>query len=120
MFAPLISIFSIVWLLSRHHLTWGVGARRVSNIVDVSMFSPERPIDGLLSSFLQDDISLIEDRLTLTVGSKFLHTRYTGLETQPNARLLFGSAEPPSSPWTFLPGPSAPRPAAIVTSTCPS
>ena len=43
----------------------------------------------LYSLSLQDDISLIPDRLVLTLGAKLEHNDYTGTEHQPNARLLW-------------------------------
>ena len=43
----------------------------------------------VVSVFLQDEIRLIEDRLSLTLGSKFEHNDFTGFEYQPSARVLF-------------------------------
>ncbi|MDQ3624575.1 MAG: TonB-dependent receptor [Verrucomicrobiota bacterium] len=42
-----------------------------------------------LSAFLQDEIKLIDDRLFLTLGSKFEHNEFTGFEYQPSGRLLW-------------------------------
>ncbi|MCC6588552.1 MAG: TonB-dependent receptor [Bryobacterales bacterium] len=88
-------------LTGRHDLTWGVGTRRIANNVDTVVFKPATPVQGLSSSFVQDDISLIEDRLTLTVGSKFLYTGFGGLELQPNARLLWAPTRHQSL-WTSV------------------
>jgi iron complex outermembrane receptor protein len=41
------------------------------------------------SYFLQDEIALVPDRWTATLGCKFLHNTYTNFEYQPTARLLF-------------------------------
>lgn len=41
----------------------------------------------LVSGFVQDEIELLEDRVWLTLGSKFEHNDFTGFEVQPNARL---------------------------------
>jgi iron complex outermembrane recepter protein len=38
---------------------------------------------------LQDEIALVQDRLTLTLGSKFEHNDYSGFEVQPNIRLAW-------------------------------
>ena len=43
----------------------------------------------LYSVFLQDEIKLVENRLFLTLGSKFEHNEITGFEYQPTARLLW-------------------------------
>ena len=42
--------------------------------------------ESLFSGFIQDEITLIEDRLKLIIGSKFEHNDHTGFEIQPNAR----------------------------------
>ncbi len=44
---------------------------------------------NLFSAFLQDEIKIVEDRLFLTLGSKFEHNEITGFEYQPTARLLW-------------------------------
>jgi iron complex outermembrane receptor protein len=48
-----------------------------------------RSDNNVFSGFLQDQITLIEDKLSLTLGSKFEHNDYTGFEYQPTARLLW-------------------------------
>ena len=50
---------------------------------------PENRSDQIYSAFIQDEISLIENQLILTLGSKFEHNSYTGFEYQPSARLLW-------------------------------
>lgn len=87
----------------RHDLTWGLGSRRISDEVDSRhvRFHPARRVDSLHSSFLQDEISLVEDRLSLTVGSKFLHNAYSGFEVQPSARLLW-APDSRHSFWTAM------------------
>src|SRR5690606_20341606 len=49
------------------------------------------------TAFLQDEITLIPDRLRFIIGSKVEHNDYTGWEIQPSARLLFT----PTSNQTF-------------------
>ena len=76
----------------RHELTWGLGYRFCSDDIRptdlISFDSPEKNED-LFSAFLQDDIELVEDRLRLTLGSRFEHNEATGVEVQPNARILW-------------------------------
>lgn len=43
----------------------------------------------LFTAFLQDELAVIEDRLALTVGSKFEHNDFTGFEIQPSIRLAY-------------------------------
>lgn len=77
---------------SRQEITWGFGYRFSHERMDSSpavTFSPENRSDDLYSFFLQDDISLIEERLRLVLGSRFEHNEFTGFEIQPNARLIW-------------------------------
>ena len=76
----------------RHDLTWGLGYRITSDQVDnsaVIQFIPDRRTQNVYSFFVQDEIQLVEDRLALTLGSKFEHNDSTGFEIQPSARLLW-------------------------------
>ncbi len=70
---------------------WGVGYRASrDHFVDsftVSFVPPSRRLH-LASAFVQDEIALRDD-LRLTLGSKFEHNSFTGLEVQPNVRLLW-------------------------------
>ena len=76
----------------RQSINWGLGYRvsadRYGNMPAVAYY-PEEANKQLFSAFLQDDISLVEKRLTLTLGSKLQHNDYTGIEGQPNIRLLW-------------------------------
>ncbi|HEX5435431.1 MAG TPA: TonB-dependent receptor, partial [Candidatus Angelobacter sp.] len=45
--------------------------------------------DVLYSGFVQDEIKLIPDRLSLTTGIKLEHNDYSGFEFQPNVRILY-------------------------------
>lgn len=76
----------------RNEAVWGVGYRsnrdRVRN-TPVFAFLPERRNLQVFSGFVQDRIALLEDELYLTLGSKFEHNDYTGVEIQPNARLAW-------------------------------
>jgi len=77
---------------AKQELTWGLGYRYSHDILENSQtfsFAPASRTDMLLSGFVQDEITLIDDLLRLTLGSKFEHNDYTGYEVQPNARLLY-------------------------------
>ncbi|GDY19737.1 TonB-dependent receptor [Verrucomicrobiota bacterium] len=43
----------------------------------------------IFSLFVNNEITLVPDRLVLTLGSRFEHNDFTGLEVQPTARLLW-------------------------------
>ncbi len=77
---------------TRNDLMWGLGYRFTGDsldaILDASLVPPNRE-DHLFNAFLQDEITIWEDVLKLTLGSKFEHNDYTGFEIQPNARLLW-------------------------------
>ena len=77
---------------SRQEIIWGLGYRYIRGEFSsdsLITLDPSRKADELFSGFVQDNILLIEDRLHLILGSKFEHNDYTGVEIQPNARLLW-------------------------------
>lgn len=80
-------------LPGREQISWGLGARfsRGTNpvIVPGLTFEPNTRTDRLLTAFLQDEIKLVDQHLTLTLGTKFLETNFTGLRLQPSGRLLW-------------------------------
>ncbi|HJT81348.1 MAG TPA: TonB-dependent receptor, partial [Chthoniobacterales bacterium] len=69
---------------------WGLGYRvthdDVENSLNVSLFPDSRTLN-LYSGFVQDDITILPDRLRLTIGSKFEHNDFTGFEIQPSGRI---------------------------------
>ncbi|MDB6038195.1 MAG: ligand-gated TonB-dependent outer rane channel [Verrucomicrobiales bacterium] len=75
---------------SRQDIVLGAGynltADNLDNRFTVS-FDPTSRTDSLYSGFFQDEISIIPDRLKLTLGSKLEHNDYTGWEIQPSGRL---------------------------------
>ncbi|MBN2227446.1 MAG: TonB-dependent receptor [candidate division Zixibacteria bacterium] len=79
-------------LLPRHELVWGGNARlilcRNDGTFAVSLSDIDRT-DYLYGAFVQDEIALVPDRLSLTAGSKFEYNSYTGFEYQPNVRLCW-------------------------------
>ncbi|MBL0318240.1 MAG: TonB-dependent receptor [Alphaproteobacteria bacterium] len=75
-----------------HEITWGVGYRLTAhNEPDRFYFEflPHQRSDNLFSSFIQDKMTLRPDEVFLTLGSKFEHNDYTGIEIQPSARLAW-------------------------------
>ncbi|MBU6400127.1 MAG: TonB-dependent receptor [Verrucomicrobia bacterium] len=71
-------------------VVWGLGYRymvdHVGNSPTVAL-APDRLTDQLFSAFVQDEITLVPDRLHLTLGSKLEHNDFTGFEVEPGARL---------------------------------
>jgi iron complex outermembrane receptor protein len=80
-------------LLSRNQVSWGFGASGgpIHDFLVVSglAFIPLKRTDYLLTGFFQDEIALVQQRLSLTVGTKLLRTNFTGFGAQPSARLLW-------------------------------
>ena len=88
----------------RQDLTWGLGYRVTSDHVDNGLFvtfDPDDRATQLFSTFLQDEIVLVPERLKLTLGAKLEHNDYSDFEFQPNARLLWKIAEKQSA-WAAV------------------
>jgi len=82
--------------MGKHDIIWGLGYRYSTDNTgtdSITIFNPSSRTDHLASAFVQDDITLKENRLRLTIGSKFEHNDYTGYEIQPNLRLLWTPKE---------------------------
>lgn len=78
--------------LPRHDFVWGLGFRYIDDDVGNSptfAFLPPRVWHRLFSGFLQDELTLMENRLRLTLGSKIEHNDYTGTEYLPSGRLAW-------------------------------
>ena len=83
---------------------WGLGYRSIRDKNDPSFtvsLDPNRVTLNQFSAFLQDEISLVDNRLQITLGSKFEHNKFTGIEIEPNARLLW-NLTPNQSIWTAV------------------
>ncbi len=76
----------------RHEIIWGLGCRYAEDatggLFGLEFIPADRQTD-VQSSFLQDEIVVLPERLHLTLGSKFEYNDYTGLEVQPTARVLW-------------------------------
>jgi iron complex outermembrane receptor protein len=78
--------------LPRHEVVWGFNYRVTADETagpTGQQFSPSDRTDHLFGAFLEDEIAIIDDVLHVTLGSKFEHNDYSGLEVQPNARLVW-------------------------------
>ena len=75
-----------------NEVLWGGRFRFTTDDVDGSStlsVSETSREDPLFSAFVQDEITLIPDKLYLTLGSKIEHNNYTGIEVQPSSRILY-------------------------------
>lgn len=77
---------------SRKQIIWGAGYRlmqdEVSNSAGLAFLPPDRNLQ-LVTGFVQDEITLLEEHLWLTLGSKFEHNDFSGFEIQPSARIAW-------------------------------
>lgn len=77
---------------SRQDFVWGLGYRMSSDDTVMApkiSFIPVSRTTQLFSSFIQDEITVIRDRLSLSVGTKFEHNDDTGFGLQPGARIAW-------------------------------
>lgn len=80
----------------RQEIVWGLGYRLLNDHFPgsfVAIVDPLRRTTRLYSAFVQDEFALTPRRLSLTLGSKFEHNSYTGVEIQPSARLAWTPQE---------------------------
>ena len=80
----------------RQDIVWGLGYRYEYEAVTTNSFvsfAPPVTHQTILSAFVQDEIAVIQDRLHLTIGSKFEHNDFTGFEIEPSARLAWTPTE---------------------------
>jgi iron complex outermembrane recepter protein len=78
----------------RQHLLWGGGYRLMEDRIDnlnpaAFSFVPADRSLQLFSGFIQDEITLVEDLLKLTLGTKLEHNDFSGFEFQPSARMAW-------------------------------
>jgi iron complex outermembrane receptor protein len=91
-------------LTDRQAVIWGVGYRSIVDSNDSSFTVSLLPNHNQLnqfSGFAQDEISLFDRRVQLTLGSKLEHNDFTGVEVEPNARVLWNMT-PNQSIWTAV------------------
>ncbi len=75
----------------KHELVWGGGFRSISQYTDgtpLFRFDPPNRTYHLFSGFAQDEVELLPHRLKLALGSKFESNEFTGVEIQPNVRVM--------------------------------
>jgi iron complex outermembrane receptor protein len=76
----------------RHDVQWGAELRSTKDDIGNTLFAtftPDSRSDQTISAFLQDRISLLDQRVFLTLGAKVEHNDYTGSEQQPNVRIAW-------------------------------
>ena len=80
------------WLIgARNTFVYGLGYKYSHDDTgtapeNVIVFDPAKRTLNTYSTFVQDQISLLDNAATLTVGSKFEHNAFSGFEVQPSVR----------------------------------
>ncbi|AMK76720.1 MULTISPECIES: TonB-dependent receptor plug domain-containing protein [Methylomonas] len=75
-----------------HTAIWGLGYRANLDVFESTPLidiTPNSRNTQLFTAFLQDEATLIDEELWLTIGSKFEHNDYSGFEGQPTAKLMW-------------------------------
>jgi iron complex outermembrane receptor protein len=89
----------------RQDFLWGAGVRlssgNATQVVPTLAFTPNHFTDKLYSAFVQDEVSVVPNKLSLTFGSKFLHNSYSGFEVEPGARVLW-TPNPQQAVWAAI------------------
>ncbi|GAB4280004.1 MAG: TonB-dependent receptor plug domain-containing protein [Deferrisomatales bacterium] len=78
--------------LPRQDWLWGGGYRLIHRRVEptfLGSLDPSSRFVHLATGFLQDEIAVVPSRLHLILGARLEHNSYTGVELQPDARLLW-------------------------------
>jgi iron complex outermembrane receptor protein len=81
---------------SRHDLVGGAGYRYSQFYAPATPFltiNPARQDYPLYSAFIQDEITLVPKKLSLTAGGKTEHNRFTGFDFQPSLRMNWRPTE---------------------------
>lgn len=91
-------------LFARHDLILGAGYRFIVDQYNnnaVFQFQPDGRTYQLFNGFVQDEMTLIPDRLKFIIGSKLEHNDFSGLQFLPNTRLIW-SPSSHHSVWTAV------------------
>lgn len=81
-------------LNERHAIIWGAGYRSTRDEIhspetSALKFNHQKKRDRIFSAFVQDNITLVPDRIHMILGSKYEHNDYTGNEFQPSLRMTW-------------------------------
>ena len=71
-------------------IVWGLGYRYWFDHYRTSFTvapTPQSHTYSLINGFIQDEVSLFDDAVRITVGSKLSHNDFTGFEVQPSGRI---------------------------------
>jgi len=75
-----------------HNVVWGLGYRIIDDSVrnaPAIAFLPADVSRQWFTGFIQDEVLIVDEQLSLTIGTKLEHNDYTGFEFQPSLRLAW-------------------------------
>lgn len=93
-----------IHLGENQELVWGLGYRSIQDNNGSSFtvaLLPDHSSLNHYSAFVQDEVDLLNNRMHITVGSKFEHNPFTGFEFEPNVRVL-GTLTKQQSVWAAV------------------
>jgi iron complex outermembrane recepter protein len=77
----------------RNDFIWGGGIRispsHFFQTVPTVIFTPAHQTYNIYSGFVQDQITVVPDRLSFTIGTKLEDNSFSGFDAQPSGRLLW-------------------------------
>jgi iron complex outermembrane receptor protein len=79
-------------LTKRQEIIWGADFRFIADSIKnsaIGQFDPTERDAYIVSGFIQDDFTIVPDRLHFILGTKLETNSYSGFEIQPSARLLW-------------------------------
>lgn len=87
-----------------HQIVWGGGFRQVEdNFMPGGItFVPQEIKLPLFNIFLQDEFTIIRDKLKLIGGTKLSHNYYTGYENQPSVRMNYSLPTSEQELWAAI------------------
>jgi len=77
---------------ARQDIVWGLGYRVSSDEINPTLrisATPQSRLTQLFSSFAQDEIAILHDRVHLSLSARLEHNDYTGFDLQPSARMVW-------------------------------
>jgi len=89
---------------TQQNIMWGLEYRYVQDDLKNNgplKFTEPSTTTRLMSGFIRDEIMLLEDTLWLTLATGFEHNDYTGVEWQPNIRLMW-QINPKNKFWSSI------------------
>jgi iron complex outermembrane recepter protein len=88
----------------RHDVVWGLGYRLINDNVRNTpqlAFLPAHVTREWFSGFVQDEITVVPERLHVAFGTKLEHNDYTGFEIQPSGRVNW-TVSPSTTLWAGM------------------